>query len=437
MNRPRFGIPLLTDKKRLIEDGKTALIVILVISALMLSVRIWLLPDVSDSEVINGVLSLQVGAADSSSGTYKAAAAPFCVVVTPAAGAHCTLIYDDTAVASAYERFSANLGEALGSAGEPEAISEEEWEAALSGCGVYFDFLSDQPLDALAGWLGITASGSTALHTARQICLSADASGGVSLYYVRTREGTACRCTTKLSGTDLCGKLEGYVPDGSKFNFEQESPFSLVDKCALITQGQLSIRSVTAEDPISGETESDTILASFGMNSILADHYPEADGAEVFVEGENTLRIETSGTVIFSRTGHAEQTGTLTTAQAIETARVACEKALGQYCGSAVLYLSYIWHDSATDVYVIRFDYALNGLPVSFTSGASAAEFTLTGDEITSAMMIFRSYSNTDKTEAPLPALQAAAVIQASGGGEPVLAYTDDMASVGVNWTIR
>lgn len=436
MNKLKFGIPVITDKRRLIETGKSALIVILAVTALILSIKVWLFPGVSNSDVFNGVLALQGQSTDSAGGGYTAAATPFCIVVTPVSGTHCALIYDDKAVAAAYERFSANLGEALGSAGEPEAISDAEWEAALSGCGVYFDFLSDQPLDALASWFDITASGGTALHTARRICLSVDSSG-VSLYYVRAREGTAYRCSTKLSSADISGKLQGYLPDGSNFNFELESPFSLVDSCAVITPGLLSIPSVTAGNPVSSDAEDDEILASFGMNSILAVPYAETDGSEVFVEGETTLRIETNGTVIFGRTGHVEQAGSLTTAQAIETVRATCEKTLGRLCGSATLYLSYIWHNPDTDVYYIRFDYALNGLPVSFTDGASAAAFTLTGDVITSATMIFREYSTADTTEAPLPALQTAAAVQAAGGGEPVLSYTDDLTAVAVNWTIK
>ncbi|NCB51569.1 MAG: hypothetical protein EOM54_06785 [Clostridia bacterium] len=437
MNRPKFRISKIINKKRLIEAGKSLLIAALVISALILSVNIGLFSGLTNSDVIDGVLSLRSDTENpESGGTYTAAASPFCIVITPAAGAHYSAMYEEEAVTAAYERFSDSLGEALGSAGEPEEITDDEWEAALSDCSVYFDFFKDQRLDVLAGWLGTAMSGSSATQTARRICLAANDSG-VSLYYIRAIEGVAYRCDTALSHSSLCGKIEEYLPDGSVFNFELETPFDLVDSFTVIRPGQPAVDSVTAGNPLESGGEGEAMLSVFRMNSLLAYPYTDPDGAQIFVEGDATLRIEADGILTYGWTNPDREQAAISPAQAIEIARAACEATLGARCGEASLYLSYIGSDSEMIEYSIKFDYVLNGVPVSFSDGSSAAEITITGSEITSAKMTFREYAYSDIAERPLPALYAAAVVQASGGGEPRLTYIDNMDSVAADWIIE
>jgi hypothetical protein len=111
--------------------------------------------------------------------------------------------------------------------------------------GRFLISICDQRLDVLANWLGTTMTGSSALHTARRICLSAGNSG-VSLYYIRVRDGVAYRCDTALSYNLLNDRTGEYLPDGSVFNFEMETPFELVNRYLVIPPGQLSVSLVTA-----------------------------------------------------------------------------------------------------------------------------------------------------------------------------------------------
>lgn len=437
MNKPQLRFPTIKNIKRLTEAGKSVLIALLILSALIFSVKIGLFSGLNNSDVFEGVLSLgSESAGTESGGAYPSAASPFCIVITPADGGHYTAMYDDEALSAAYERFSNSLGEALGSAGEPEAVTEAEWEAALSGCGIYYDFFSDQSLSVLAGWLYTSVSGDTALHTARRICLAADDSG-VSLYYIRVRDGVAYRCDTALSYSLLCREIEDYPPDGSMFNYEMKSPFDLVDPYTVILPAQLAISSVIAGNPIDIGAAGEEMLSAFGMSRLLAYPYTEADGAEIFVEGDDTLRIEANGILTYSGTATAEEQTVLRPAQAIETARLLCEATLGARCGEASLHLSYIGSVSSSNEYLLRFDYTLNGIPVGFADGSSAAEIMLSGSKIVSAKMIFREYTGSDTMERPLPSLQAAAVVQASGGGEPRLTYVDNMDSVTADWIIQ
>ncbi|HBR09277.1 MAG TPA: hypothetical protein DD735_10370 [Clostridiales bacterium] len=430
-------IPEFKNKNRMIDAGKNVLIVILMITAALLAVKSGLFSGRGAPNVLDGVLPFgQETPLSGENGIYTAAAAPFYIVVTPQKGAHCAVVYDGEAVRAAYSRFSALLGQAIGSSGEPEAATDGEWKTALSGSGIYFDFLSDQPLSVLAGWLGTSVSGGAADHTARRICIAADGSG-VTLYYIRARYGTVYRCKTALSNTDISDNIAGYLPDGTAFNFELASPFLMVDGNALITTGRLDIHSATAENPLNSTAGVDGLLSAFEMNSVLAEYVQLTDGTELYVEGDATMRIEANGTVMYSDTGQQGQEDVPTPAQAIEMARALCQKTIGADCGAASVYLSSIWKDSEAGEYQITFDYSLNGLPITFSDGSSAAELTLTGSGVTSAKMILRKYRILDDSENPLPAMQAAAVVQAMGGGEPVLSYTDDYGSVAVNWVVR
>ena len=71
------------------------------------------------------------------------------------------------------------------------------------------------------------------------------------------------------------------------------------------------------------------------------------------------------------------------------------------------------------------------------SDGQSAAEFVIRNGELIYASIQLREYTVTDEWEHPLPSLQAAAIVRASGGGEPVLCYVDDASNVAANWRIR
>ena len=82
---------------------------------------------------------------------------PLAVTVCgPDGGARYGAAYDGN-TAAVLRRFSVELGEALGSAGDPVEIDEETFRDCLAGCGVSFRFLCPLQLRLLSGWL---ASGS-------------------------------------------------------------------------------------------------------------------------------------------------------------------------------------------------------------------------------------------------------------------------------------
>ena len=411
---------------------KSVLIVVLAVSSLALAYNVGIFSGMSS---IESVLSAD-GESAAAGAAYVSAASPFTVVVTPETGTHCSVMYDGDGLESVYARFSPSLGEALGSSGSPAPATEDEWRAALGGQGVYFDYGDEQYIPVLALWLGTEVTGGASLHMARRFCL-ARSGDGVDLYYYRTRQDAgAYKCSTALSWSDISALVEEYIPNGAKFNFELEDGFPLVDSCTVITDGPISLRSLTARDPLLTGVDDQTVMTAFGMNSFLAIPYTEPDGTLIFVEGDSTLRLGSDGIAVFTGVGgdKEEDTGA---AQVIEAGRELCAATIGADCGEAGIYLSYIWHDTENGSYKLAFDYAVNGLPVCLPDGANAAEIVISGSAVTYARMVFRQYSFSGGTDSPLPADLSAAVVQASGGGENALCYVDDMESVRADWMIR
>ena len=217
-------------KRRIIELGKDLIILLLIASALLLGFRSGVIDrlrrNIDPAGQPDGPVSTSV----------SAAAVPFVIaVVGEESGGRCGQTYGVARVGETYERFSAVLGEALGSSGNPEQISEAQWRAALSGPGVFFDFLYDQPLSLLAGWLGTEIVGGAASHTARRICLSLEGDR-LALYYIRARYGEFYRCDTALSSSTLSARLKENPANGALFAFELDED-TAVDAYVLLSRG--------------------------------------------------------------------------------------------------------------------------------------------------------------------------------------------------------
>ena len=125
---------------------------------------------------------------------------------------------------------------------------------------------------------------------------------------------------------------------------------------------------------------------------------------------------------------------TISPTDAVQLTREALDGTVGLVSGVAEVRLSYIYCDTQTGEYTLRYDYAIDGMPVSIQGRECAAEFRVMGREITYADIMFRSYSYTGGTERPLPANLAATLTEAGGGGEPRLEYIDSYGSVEADW---
>ena len=134
MRRPKWlHLPAVKDKRRLISRLQSLAIALLLVSAAVLSLS---RAGFALGGEINRYGGIERG--ESQHRDYSAAAEPMSVVVTPENGVHASAMYESRELEEYYNRYSAPLAEALGSAGEPEAVTVEEGESALRGPGVYF-----------------------------------------------------------------------------------------------------------------------------------------------------------------------------------------------------------------------------------------------------------------------------------------------------------
>lgn len=429
MRKPsKLRLPRIKNRRRAIGAAQNAVILCLLVSALVLALS-------RAGFGLGGEINRYGGIEHGGDALrdYSAAAEPMCVVSTPENGVHFAAMYNSHDLDDYYNRYSAALAEALGSAGEPESVTASEWEAALAGQGVYFDYYSDFQLSSLAIWLRSEMNSGAAVHTARRLCLSLSG-GEVTLYYIHGRTGEIYRCSTQLSYTELAGRVEETAPNGARFVFELDGQYEGVDPYFVLTEGDIEVRTVSGSDSLD-QSMADSLMDVFGINSYLAQGYPEADGTGVYQEGMLTLRLGSDGTLRFTNRGELPGDVTmLSPSDAVELTRSLLEDTVGLQNGVAELRLTYIMADADSGSYVLRYDYAIDGLPVSLTGRECAAEFRLTGGAVTSADILFRSYSYTGGTERPVPAAVAAALVQSGGGGEPRLAYVDTYGSVRANW---
>ena len=412
-------------KRRFIELGKDLIILLLIASALLLGFRSGVIDrlrrNIDPAGQPDGPVSTSV----------SAAAVPFVIaVVGEESGGRCGQTYGVARVGETYERFSAVLGEALGSSGNPEQISEAQWRAALSGPGVFFDFLYDQPLSLLAGWLGTEIVGGAASHTARRICLSLEGDR-LALYYIRARYGEFYRCDTALSSSTLSARLKENPANGALFAYELDED-TAVDAYVLLEPGMQSFARVTASNPLRDSAVLATLPGLFEFSSVRS--YSESDGT-VFVEGDATMRVSAGGTVNYRCKSGGLMLGAenMSTQDVVEAARKLCRGGPGASCGAAYLGLSSLRYEQASDTYYICFEYAVDGVPVRLTEG-TAAELTISNGYLREAVLRYRSYTADAEAVTPLPREQALAAANAMHGDTLALTYVDTMRSVSLQW---
>jgi len=411
------------DKKRRLELVQYVIIAVLLASAVLLGRA-------------NGFFgTVSVHTAQSTAGVTESsglsASLPYAMAVTPdALGGHCGVTHGDAAMAEMFDRFSASLGEALGSAATAVNITRPDWEQALQSPGVYFDFLYSLPLPVLAGGLGIKTIEGLSAFSARRLCLVTE-ENALALYFADTETNNYYRCDTALTASSVEQKLQEYIPNGAAFVMELTDSNN-VDAYTLMEDGLLTLPVLTAGNPLRDTAAYERITDVFGLSG-AARSYTETDGI-VFVENDVTLRILNAGTVSYRGGENGLELGTPGNISSVaEAAKALCQQSIGAYSGAAKLSLSAAEYDAESDTCILCFDYAAEGIPLRLSDG-HAVEMTVTGGHLQEATLIFRSYAAGDETVTPLPRMLALAAAEAVGGGEPVLSYTDNHREIELQW---
>ncbi len=430
----------MANKTKLIDMAKNCAIVLLLFSAVFLLYKATFN---EQDTFLKGLDSFFGG--NSEAGTERLPAGesfalvsdPVFILVTAEDSSHYAVKYDNETKRKLITQFLAYLGEALGSSGEPEELTSEQWQKVLSGSGVFFDYLYSQPLSVIASSLGYEINSGASQKTARRFFLG-NSNGNLVLYFISEGDGKIYSCDTVSSFSSLKPKIAECPIGNAKFAFELGDEYAKLDPYFIFSNESGSLRAVTVSNPIREGIDSAALLGYFGMNGKTVSKYTETDGSEVYVDGEKSLRIESSGKVVFSATGSSGllisgNPEELSIADTVSACGEIVRNSIGQTAGEGVTGLVDVSSVFSPSSCTVSFGYFVNGIPVTLPGGVSAAKFHISGGAITRAELYFRSYALSGGVINALPEKQATVIAQ-SHGGEPVLTYEDKIGSVTCTW---
>lgn len=424
----------MSKKERLIEAGKTLLIVLLLISAVFLMRETNYYN--SAFEAISNMISAGTEGSQTSGDTDSevenhAVVLPMGISVSIGEGNRYASAYDSETVAADFQRFSAALGEALGSAGEPGKINRATWKRALERESVYIELYSPQMLSILSKQLGTEMNSSAGEAFSSKLCLSCVDDDILLLY--SDKNGDYWSCDTALSQETLKGRLEEFLPNGASFSYESELLTGL-DESTLILKALPEIHVVADNGSPSQQLMETLLFSTFGMNEYTASKYTESDGTAVYLDNSVILRVTPGGTA--EVTSDSETVNELY-ADSFEDAINLCWdialSTVGTASGAADIYISELLYGSDSGDYYFCFDYLLDGIPLELGE-RHAALFSFSSGRFEKAELLFKSYALSEQTLDILPMFQAAAIASSENRDEIKLVYSESGGGINCIW---
>ncbi len=405
-------------RKKLIEHGKTVLIIALLVSAVvMLNVSGYIvLPPARTVQETAPNGQINQGATEPAQ--VSMAVCPLGMVISASESTRCAVYYNSEQLAPAFESFAAPLAEALGSAASVRGITRAQWQDRLLGTGVYFDFYCAQPLSLLSALLGSTA-GEAGDFSTRSLLLSCT-DNGVELCLESEADGLFYSFSTGVSAAAVLSRTESYSANNAFFAFTNDK-FSGVDPNTVIFNTDAEMRAVLSESAL-GSIEMEALMSELGMNSYVIRPYTEADGTRVFVESGKTLRAGADGKISFKST--TRESAEMGLSEAVTFAGAMVQRVLGSCCGDAKLCFAGV-SDGGSGEYVVRFEYVIDGIVVELPERRAAALVTVAGGEVVKLELVPRRYTLTQETRPLLPMVQAAAIAASTRGGRILPVYMD------------
>ncbi|SMC86583.1 hypothetical protein [Papillibacter cinnamivorans] len=442
-----------SDRKRCVEKWKTAAIVLLALSSVYLTLQVQLYTGGNkETSAAAWILSLagRIGTGSDSGESSGAAGTGFLsgisavrIAVKNENGRY-AVQYDTQETGELFDAVGNLLGEAVGSAGTPEAVSAEQWRSALGRVGVYFDFLGRIPLSALSQWLG--ADNAALEGSARRILLALGDENTATLYIADEAGGGYYACSTAVTAASLTADLSGYLPNGASFAFELGEEYVGLPPYTMVLPDAPLLHVLSAVNPMSDESDKETLLKALDFNPHTNSRYPEANGTEVIIESLRTLRIGTDGTVQYHNSGVGEgsklriteDNDTPTETEVLEYVLSLAQETVGSLAGEGKLYLIDLEPGGETGSYTLRLGYLVNGAGVYLYKDGYAAEFVIRSWTVSDATLYFRSYTATETASAVLPERQTAAAVAAVGESDLALSYIDGGGTeVKAGWIVK
>jgi len=415
-------------KHRLIEWGKNLLILCLTVSALWLITRSPFYVGSPLEKRVNELL-LPDEVVEPEVRTLSAAAQPVSVAVVSAEGRYGAK-YDADAVRNVFDGLAPLLGEALSASHEPELVNEARWKKALEDTGVYLDFGTPVPLNALAEWLRGEEDGTAPFGEARRMILTAgNGENDVWFFWQQADTGSFYGYDSGLDRSlQLIPSLTAWMPNAAFFAFEDAryetcDPYTLIADIPdpAVYEGGISL--------VASDTENvGKILEKLSYSTTSGSSYATSEGTR-YTDGVNTFQLTDAGELTYHATTpyyfvtEGENNPAIT--RYIETGRQMAEDTLGALCGEAELSLVGVHQEN--DTVEVTFGYVLNGIPVYLNREGWAAKFLMRDGAVVDFALHFRGYERTEETTMLLPELQASAAMSVlnTGESELVLAYAD------------
>lgn len=419
-----------------VERVKTALIVLLTISALLLGWQTGLYHDVANSiPFIGSFADFVMGSsgAEISSGTQiREAARPMCIVITSKDGGRFGARYDTDARNAAYDRVISIVGETLGSAARPTEVGEDEWRNALSGPGVYFEYYMPVKLSILDGWIDARMPDTTedALVRRLVVAIGEDRS---RLYYQDDESGLFYGADT-ASAAGKAQELDVFSANGAIFAFETGTTGAGNAPYVLIT-GERDFPNLRASAAGSAEELLEISVSALGHGHETHTVFQEMDGTR-WVGTQFNIIVDSFGRVLY-RNSDVPRQGEWQSApgegQSIELARMLVAETIGAVCGDAEVFYDSSEYGARGSISVYFTYFAAVGCVV-LSDDEYAAKITLVAGVVTEAELNYRNFTFDGEYTRLLPEIQTLA----AAGGEFTLFYSDTGAErIQPSWGLR
>ncbi len=427
-------------KAKIIDTAKTILIVVLVASAFFLMLKAI---DLSPAQLLKSIFDNEPASQDNLSSDRNSVllpSVPNSVMLTSQDGQHYAVKYDFALKQSIFASYTAELGEALGGATQMESIDTSQWRKALSGTGVFFDYLYPQPLDAIARYLGTEASSVLEDLLVRRLLLSHE-NKKVVLYFLDEDSGGCYKLGTSMDSGSLDQKIADSDLIQGSFAFESDGGYSELDPYFVFTGENSRVKGI-ASSAINLPSEKSPIpFDIFTINQRASSQHSESDGTVVYREGTDgakSLRIGSNGSILFTASGSyglpvesANESPTLN--ECLSAAAVIINGTIATQAGSAEIGLIGVENESSGGV-TLSYGYFISGIPVRVTNDGWCARIRVSDGKIVRAELIYRQYELLDSDFTFMMESFACHTAQLKGV-DTFLAYVDLSNAPSCNWT--
>ena len=412
----------MTNRRKIIEWAKTALIIVLTITMVILGWQTQLFNDVAASIPLfgNAAETIDGNPAAALRGTIEMEAArPLVIVITHDSGERFGAKYDTDIRNTVYDWTSGIIGEALGSASDFLQVSQEKWREALSAPGVFFEYYSPVWLSVVNSWLGARLANIEEDILLRRIFVAFGQDAN-RIYLQDVQSGNYYAAET-ASFARKAQELETLRGNEARFAFEIGTAGSQNAPYMLILPGVT--HPIVAADSAGGSEEILYIVRNaFGHGRDTDRRYFDNDTL-VSIGVNFNIRVMPCGTVMYRRTDRpAAYDIELSDSQIIEQARIAVGATIARTSAGAEVFFENIDFIDDDGSRIVNFGYYIAGGRIRLIDDMPAARFYVLGGVIMEAELRFRSFSVIgDEYVELLPET----LIMAAADGEFVLNFSD------------